>query len=1317
MPEELSPDYAAERKAAEWVLSVNGKVAFEDASGKVIRKVSESSTTLPVEDFAISAIELINLGLDDQLLANLSSCTRIKSADIRGNRFTSIGLQNLSKCRRLNYLSVANNPIGAGFGKLLQNWPHIEAVFTASRSIDDAAMEGMPILPRLWVLSLEGSSLSDDGFASVLRCCPRLGVIDIQSTKFGWKGLKSAPTLWKVGCSGSRLTRESVQTLLELPSLATLYIVPDWTDGAIAELLPLKSRLKLLVLNSDKNFPGLSEDALLSVAQLTSLQEFLYLGPKGVCTDKALQSLAKLPDLRRLEIEGPANSEVTTEVVTEFRRQRPDVRFNWHPTQGARDFPALVAWPEGPDGGVAPWDLPTGAPPPAIIPFTPEQAKQYQEAWATYLKKPIEIENDLGMKFRLIPPGEFESHSENADSLYRISDPIYYGTTEVTYGQFAKFVEETHYKTEAEIYRNGQNATFELDSNANWKSAFETDPRRPVTHVQPADIQAFCEWLGKRDSANYRVAYVSEWEFATRAGGAGEQGYERNGEDWLQYEVLSSIDGKLKLPQFVGSKKANPFGLYDMIGNVHEYCLASGAGNHLYRFDVRGMSHGNTTEENGFPNIGKSWGAPHINKNVGFRVVRTEKQLPSPLTQPLLIRRGQPLSPHASVSRPAKITGLRSWSVEPKLLTDGPLSVAINQDNQVATSGYEVDGATRLWGRRGEVKELLLGSDTYKTRSAWSPDKKWLAVAGFNGSLDLWGGAKRQRIQAIPPTIKQFDGCSGIMWSPDSESIALCGEVSSHFRVFSLRTMQTRVIPGPEPFYFSWSNDGSMLAATHFYGGVDIYRTSDWQVIKSLPIKLPRDVKFGGSIDAPILAVSADDFTRVSLWNAKTWEPLPALERPTEYVEALAWSPDGTKLAGGYEELVVWNVESGKLLWSKGTSSRHGLAWTPEGKQVITASQSVPRYFDAESGTEIPGAPLTSLPLHSHKYRPFKSTPDLARILLQPDPDRAALQWWDARQGVLLREFTGFQRPFSISPDGKQVALTGGAEAKGSVLFFVPDKPEPQLNTLIVDPSSEITNIAWSPDGKLVAAAGQKTIKLWDVAAQKIRGEITASEVVKELIWTAEAKQLAFFGESKVEMLDVASLQRKIVYRAAGKEGIWRLLLCPGEDRFAVGESNDNVYLVDGANPESASLLPVARDWVVQNWTRDGSGVIWNHRSMPGVSQIYNVTPRTVSPNPAFPVAQSQYGSKAVWMEPHPRLTFADDAKKHATGVILPLVAKDHWLVLGPTGHYRGTSGVEDHIVYVAQTEEGEYLTLAPSEFQKRFGWQNDPAQAWHTEP
>ena len=85
---------------------------------------------------------------------------------------------------------------------------------------------------------------------------------------------------------------------------------------------------------------------------------------------------------------------------------------------------ARIAVPDGgsatvetaPDGGDAkrsPWKLP--APPPAIAPFDAAKANELQAAWAKYLALPIELTNSIGMKFMLIPPGEFDMGSTAAE--------------------------------------------------------------------------------------------------------------------------------------------------------------------------------------------------------------------------------------------------------------------------------------------------------------------------------------------------------------------------------------------------------------------------------------------------------------------------------------------------------------------------------------------------------------------------------------------------------------------------------------------------------------------------------------------------------------------------------------------------------------------------------------------------------------------------------------------------------------------------------------------------------------------------------------
>ena len=114
-------------------------------------------------------------------------------------------------------------------------------------------------------------------------------------------------------------------------------------------------------------------------------------------------------------------------------------------------------------------------PPLAIAPFDAAQAQEQQEAWAKYLKVPVEHTNSLGMKFRLIPPGKFMMGSpqqeidrciglrlelgnwfnaEAPEHEVEITQPFYLGSTEVTVGQFRQFVEEQKYQTGDERWRN-----------------------------------------------------------------------------------------------------------------------------------------------------------------------------------------------------------------------------------------------------------------------------------------------------------------------------------------------------------------------------------------------------------------------------------------------------------------------------------------------------------------------------------------------------------------------------------------------------------------------------------------------------------------------------------------------------------------------------------------------------------------------------------------------------------------------------------------------------------------------------------------------
>jgi formylglycine-generating enzyme required for sulfatase activity len=226
------------------------------------------------------------------------------------------------------------------------------------------------------------------------------------------------------------------------------------------------------------------------------------------------------------------------------------------------------------------------APPPAVAPFDAAQARAHQEAWAKHLGTTVETVNSVGQKMILIPPGEFlmGSTDEQLEALRKITEelkidaaemtrvqqrerpqhrvvitkPFRLSATEVTVGQFKKFVAATGYRTEAETIAPKQ---------VNLNTATDDLPTAGITW---SDAEAYCKWLSEQEKATYRLPTEAEWEFACRAGTATQYSFGDDAALLDQYE-WNYKNSRSQL-QSAGTKLPNGFGLYDMHGSLHEWC-------------------------------------------------------------------------------------------------------------------------------------------------------------------------------------------------------------------------------------------------------------------------------------------------------------------------------------------------------------------------------------------------------------------------------------------------------------------------------------------------------------------------------------------------------------------------------------------------------------------------------------------------------------------------------------------------------------------------------------------------------------------------
>lgn len=1000
-----------------------------------------------------------------------------------------------------------------------------------------------------------------------------------------------------------------------------------------------------------------------------------------------------------------------------------------------------------------PWSWPEGFPPPAIVPFDAKQAAAHQAAWSKKLDVPVTAENSLGMSFTLIPPGEFDrgapgdvfglsmpgNNPGQIDSYrpvrrVRLTHPVRLGRHEVTREQFQKFIEATGYKTEAE--RTGQayalqpTGSWTVEAGISWREPAKrrVEPGEPVTQITWSDAQAFCGWLGQKEGVAYRLPTEAEWEFACRAGSTLRFGVADSADGlepfaWGDEGTHQPVEKQYLAPHPVGLKQPNALGLYDMQGNVWEICHDGFAADAYGRAPldnpaapgsglcaIRGGSHleayatSNPATRTSFHTVPY----PHT----GFRVVQ-ELPVPAELQTalaPQLVAKGSSLSPRATVQSPVQLPELRSWSVELASFRGAIGSVAHSATARLVAVCGQGDPRIRLFDEQLKLKKLLVGihgnpANGLSPCLAWSPDGALLATVDqgdFRGNgLRIWdvkSGAVLLHRSGMG------DWSPSLAWSPDGNRLAVGGPA---VWLLDVRTGLSRLLAGGYGSQLAWAPDGWRVAIGDSNAHVTVYDATSLRVVQAVTAaKMECRMPFSWSPDGKQFITGSTKANEALLFDGETLAFQKSLTLPQTATHFL-WTADSARFVAGGPQTIAWDLKENK---SSGTIPVGGaIDWLKVGESVIIGRND--GLLEIRSLAGLPQARVQD-----------RGRPRVIRAALRADGQEIAvsqdteLQFLEAETGKVVEKLPGSIKAGAIiswAPNGDRLAATHDKE------LVILDRKTGKALATATGHTAPIIAHRWSGDGAcLVSTSQDKTVRVWNSADAAETGQSTFEEPVLDAAWSNSGQALAVALKREIVLLaadgkQVASRYRLPADFVSGDIGQHGLSWSPDDALLTCCSYTQPLYVLDVA---AGKVVPFHRNQPgigsrdVMAWSPDGATLLgtadYNESFLyDRTSRIHRRLGYSIRPQwlpDSRRVLCDGFGSLTLWG--------LDTRTSQLLGTVFPaLSVGDQPLVISTDGHVRGPPR---SVLYVAQTESGSLLTMTPSQFEKRFGWKNDPDKA-----